>query len=317
MRHKGFERGIGDGVHGVPAYQAIHIERVGIGGIFYAGGGPQQGNPVRALLCKRCKFRAAEIFLPVAVGSFGERNGGFALQVFRQRGIQCAVYARDEKTGDYLDLGYVCARCRPLGDARNIGLIGFERLRARKQQGEINVNAFGNEFGQRGQALISGGDFYHGVWTADGCPQAAGLSNRARAVAAEFGRYFQADEACFAAAAVEFGAAHVAGSLNIGHCQRFVDFLGCFTLFFQGFYFGRVKRVACKGFLENGGIGGYAAHALFQHLRQRAVLHEAARQIVQPNLLSELFHLREDRHGFSLFRRLQKRAMLTLFGAIG
>ncbi|MEI2325397.1 hypothetical protein, partial [Pseudomonas aeruginosa] len=100
------------------------------------------------------------------------------------------------------------------------------------------------------------------------------------------GRNFEADETGLAAGGFVFGKADAAGGTHIGNRHRFVALFGGQVLLLEGGNLVGVKRVACEGFLENGGIGSYAAHALFQHLRQFAALHERAGKVVQPDLLS-------------------------------
>ena len=60
-----------------------------------------------------------------------------------------------------------------------------------------------------------------------------------------------------------FGKANVAGCLYVGNRHGFVALFGAEVLLFEGGDFIGVKRVAGEGFLEDGGIGSDAAHALF------------------------------------------------------
>ena len=116
--------------------------------------------------------------------------------------------------------------------------------------------------------------------------EAAGFFYRALRVFGKLGRDFEADETSFAAGGFVFGKANVAGCLYVGNRHGFVALFGAEVLLLEGGDLVGVKRVAGKGFLEDGGVGSYAAHALFQHLRQFAALYERAGKVVQPDLLS-------------------------------
>lgn len=116
--------------------------------------------------------------------------------------------------------------------------------------------------------------------------EAAGFFYRALSVFGKFGRNFETDETGFAAGGFVFGKANVAGCPYVGNRHGFVALFGAEVLPLEGGDLVGIKRVAGEGFLENGGIGSYAAHALFEHLRQFAALHERAGKVVQPDLLS-------------------------------
>ena len=116
--------------------------------------------------------------------------------------------------------------------------------------------------------------------------EAAGFFYRALSVFGKLGGNFEADETGFTAGGFVFGKANVAGGTHIGNRHGFVTLFGAEVLLLEGSDFIGVKRVAGEGFLEDGGIGSYAAHALFQHLRQFAALYERAGKVVQPDLLS-------------------------------
>ena len=83
-----------------------------------------------------------------------------------------------------------------------------------------------------------------------------------------------------------FGKAYVASGLYIGNRHGFVALFRGQVLLFERGYFVGVQGIACKGFLENGRIGSYAAHALFEHFGQFAALYQRTGEVVQPDLLS-------------------------------
>ena len=89
-----------------------------------------------------------------------------------------------------------------------------------------------------------------------------------------------------AAAGTVFFHAHIAGRAHIVGGQRFVTLFRRQILPFQRGNLLFIQRVAGKCLLENGGVGCYPAHALPQHLRQRAALHQRARKVVEPDLLA-------------------------------
>ena len=133
----------------------------------------------------------------------------------------------------------------------------------------------------------------------------------------QLGGDFQAHKACFTARAVVFGAAHVASGLHVGDGEGFVDFFGGFVLLFQGFNFGNIERVAGKGFLEDGGVGGYAAYAVGKKPGEFAALHQAAREVIQPDLLPELFDLFDGGHAVFLCDGVIKGAIVKVFLQFG
>ena len=159
MVDKGLQSGIGHGVNGVRANQAVNIKRVGIGRVFHAGGSPQQLHAVGAFCGQSGKFRAAEEFFPIIVSGFGQSDGHFALQCFGQGGIQRVVDARQEEAGHHLNAVYRLALGQARFEAAHIGGIGFEGLGARKQQGEVDAEAVGHQLLQRFHAGIGGGHF--------------------------------------------------------------------------------------------------------------------------------------------------------------
>ncbi len=93
---EGFERGIGNGVDGVRADQAVNVECVRIGRVFTpvdahkAARGLRLGFPVR-------QIPGAEVLCPVLVGGFGKGDGDFAFEVVRQCCVQRAVHREMKK----------------------------------------------------------------------------------------------------------------------------------------------------------------------------------------------------------------------------
>ena len=168
MVDKGVQRGIGHRVHRVRANQAVHIQRVGIRGVFHAGGSPQQRNFVRALLRQPYKFGRGKKCLPIQIRGFGQRNGDFALQVFGQRGIQCAVHARNEEARHHMNGTHIAARRQAFRNAVRISTIGFQRLVTRKQQRQVHADAVRHQFGQCLQAFVGGRHFNHHIRAVDG-----------------------------------------------------------------------------------------------------------------------------------------------------
>ena len=74
-----------NGVDRVVADQRVEIERVGIGFVLCAGGGPQETLRARAALGQRFPARAGEQPLIIAIGELGVGDGHLAEQTFQPR----------------------------------------------------------------------------------------------------------------------------------------------------------------------------------------------------------------------------------------
>ena len=114
MVGKGLQHGIGQGVDGVRGNQVVHIQGVGVGGVFHAGAGPEQAGGGHGIAW------LAEELLPIPIGGLRQGQRGFALQVRRQLRVERGVDAGDEKAGHQLRRGLACA----LRQALLIGLVG-------------------------------------------------------------------------------------------------------------------------------------------------------------------------------------------------
>ena len=236
--------------------------------------------------CERGKFRTAEVFFPILIGGFGQSDGDFAFQVVGQCGVQRTVYARDEEAGHNVDLVDRQACRHTFGDTAGIGGVGFQGLCAGEQQGQVDADAFGHQRFQCFHARIGGRHFNHNVFAVDGGAQAFGFFNGTGRVLRQFGGNFEADETGFAAGGFVFGQTHVAGRLYVGNRHCFVTLFRGQVFLLQGCHFICVERVARECLLENRRIRGYAANALFQHLRQLTALYQRAGKVVQPDLLA-------------------------------
>ncbi len=125
---------------------------------------------------------------------------------------------------------------RHAGDARGIaalrnkgletGEISFQHLGIdllREQQGNIDVDAFGEEFADRRQALAGAGHLDHQILAVDVAPQFSCLGDRALRIKREIGRDLQTDEAVGAIERVINRSQHVRRALDILDRQRFVQ----------------------------------------------------------------------------------------------
>ena len=141
MVDKGFECGIGNGVDGMGANQAVNVQSVRIGRVFYAGRCPQKLDAVGTFFGKCGKFAAAEVLRPILIGGFGQRNGDFAFEVVGQSGVQCGIDTRNKEAGDNLNMGNVMSCLQTFGNAVRVGRIGFEGLDAGEEQGQVDADA--------------------------------------------------------------------------------------------------------------------------------------------------------------------------------
>jgi hypothetical protein len=140
-------------------------------------------------------------------------------------------------------------------------------------------------------------DLDHQVRTVDALPQPARLDDGADGIVSQVGGDLQADEAIFAVARVEGRAQNIAGALDIGHHQIFVNL---FRREPRGSRRVDLFVVSARGHdrvVERPGVGRDAAKALVTDTtRQVPASERVAAEIVEPIALPVLEQLLERVH---------------------
>ena len=173
------------------------------------------------------------------------------------------VDAADEGAGHGGDVVHRLARGGTVFEGAQVSVDDAAIDGLGKDEGDIDVDAFGNQGFHRGQAGRRGGDLDHEVWAVHRGDQAAGFFDRALGVVGQARGNLQADEAVGHAGLVEDRAQHVAGGGDVVNGDGLEHLLGREALGAETADVLVVGVAALDGLLEDRGVGGHAADALF------------------------------------------------------
>ncbi len=224
---EGIERGGRNGVDGVGTDESIHIQGVGVGGVFGASGSPKRAlNAGAEASLERGKARRGENRFKGVVGKFGVGDCRASTQgrTFGQARVNFGIHARDEERGnggnhvDWFIHGNAVFQSRDVGIHH--GAVAFDG----KDQRDIDINARRDCLTNGGNALFRGGDFHHQVWAIDPRPKFLRLLNRAFGVVGKVRADFKTDVAVAAFGFIVQRAEKVAGLLNVFNGETPEDF---------------------------------------------------------------------------------------------
>src|SRR5579885_3596567 len=298
----GFQR---HGINGIGADQFFGVHDIAVGRVLRAGAGPQRSLHHCAAMLERLEARRVEDFLEILVDQAGIGDTGLALKRFEslllggvarcldalvKQLIDERVDAADEEAGDRGDAADILSLRVAILQRVQIGIGNLAIDLTGEDEGDVDVDAFGEGLAHGGDALWRGWNLNHQIGPVNHLPETAHLLERAFGVVGEVGRNFQADVAIVAARAVIDGTQHIGDGTDIGYHQRLVDLAGAFALTDQLIHLLIVSVSLADGFIENGGVRGDAGDAvLYEQVLKHAILQLRPVDIVIPDALSQGF----------------------------
>jgi hypothetical protein len=286
-------------VDGLGPDQRLDVQEVGVVGVLRGGGGPQAALRRRALALQLLPLAAGEDLLVGLVGELGVGDRELALELLRAAGLLEAlvglgVHAGDEERRDRRDAARVAAAVDEPAQAAQVGLGDLAVALEREDQRHVDRDAGRDRLLDRRQALGRGGDLDEEVGPVDQPVQAPGLLDRGLGLVREVRVDLEGDPAVAAAALVVDAAQLVAGGADVVAREREEDLLRVGLAARDQLAELVVVGVALgDGALEDGGVGGDALDALVDQRAEVAVLHEGAREVVDPRALAVLRQLME------------------------
>ena len=169
-----------------------------------------------------------------------------------------------------------------------------ERLRhlavvlQREEQGDVDVDALGEEALDRRPAFPGPGHLDHHVRPVHLGPEPPALGDRPLGVAGERGRDLQRDEAVPALGRVVHRAEEVGRLADVLHGELLEDLQVALRRCGERSQRGVVVAAPADGMLEDGGVRGHAAEAVVDQRLQLPRAQHPATQIVQPHALPQL-----------------------------
>ena len=316
---EGVERRRRHGVDRVGADQLLDIEHVAIVLVLGAGRGPQQPLWFCAFGRKLVPARSGKQLFVFLIGELCVGDGDLALQrgqplllagivgardLLVELLVDRAVNAADEEARDARDMGGVAAGLDVFFQPREVGLGDLDIDLLRKQQRDVDADAFADQMLDRGQAFRRRRHLHHQVLAADVVPEPLGLGDGALGVHRQIGRYLQADKAVVTVELVIDRPQHIGRVLDVLDRDLFEQLGHRAVALFQGapdravIFVGTADRL-----LENRRIRGDALDAVgIDQLLQVALGDEAAGQKIQPDRLAVVFECFDGIHdGLVLF----------------
>src|SRR5690606_6439006 len=179
---------------------------------------------------------------------------------------------------------------KPLLQALDVGLGDLGVTGDCEQQGDVDVDAVGNQGLDGGNPLAGGRHLDQDIGPVDPGVQLARFGHRAGGVVRQGRRDLDADHPVLAVASVVDRAQHVGGGADVLHRQM-VEQLGGIPIRVAAYRFGDgvvVGVAAGDGLFEDGGVGGDPAHAVVgDQACQLAGAQHGPMDVVVPDALAE------------------------------
>ena len=278
------------GVDGVRADQVVDVPGIRQRRVLGAGARPQRaldprpapglGGEVRLLAQPQERLVGGA---RVGDGSARAQLRGVFLQRVQLR-VDHAVDTADEERGDRGDL----ARALVLAQAAGVGGVHLLVAVDREQQGDIDVDALGDQHLDRLQPRLGCGYLDHQVVAMHRAPQVPSLLDRAVGVMGQVRRDLEADEAVGALGCVVHWSQGVAGGLDILDREPLVERLGVdLVVGLEQVEDGLVVGAgAGDRLVEDGRVAGDAAQALVDQPGEPAAGDEVAVDVIEPQRLA-------------------------------
>ncbi len=296
---EGVKRGRRDGVDGFGTDEGIHVEGVGVGGVFRARGGPQRTLDARAFEFETFPAMRGEDRAERLVGEFRVGDGGLAAQgrALGQFGVDLGIDARDEERGDRGDVVNRLSRGQAVFEAVKVGDHHFGVTLQREDERDVDVDSRGDDGAYGGDALGRGGDLDHQVGLADAFPELFCLCDGGLGIVGEIRADFETDESVAAVRFFVKRQEQVAGFLNIFDRELPEDLLRVPARPGEGNQRGIVIVRLGDGVVENGRVGRDAANfAALDHGFEFAVFEKFSLDVVVPEGLAEGGEFRDGIH---------------------
>jgi hypothetical protein len=234
MIAEGVERRRRHGVDRVGTDQLLDIEHVAVVLVLGAGRSPQQPLRFCPFGRKPVPPRAREQPLVFLIGEFCIGDRDLALQrgqplllagvvgardLFIELLVDRAVDAADKEARDAGDMGGIAAAGDIVLQASEIGFGDLDVDFLRKQQCDVDADAFADQVFDRGQAFRRRRHLDHEVVAMNVLPEPLGLGDGAFGVHRQIRRYFETDEAVFALQIIVNRAQHVGSVLDVFYRQ--------------------------------------------------------------------------------------------------
>ena len=290
------------GVDGVAADESLDIEHIGIGRILGPGGGPEQPLRRGSSGGERFPAGAFDHLQVTLIGDLGVGDGDLATHGLERLGVPGAglrqplvdllvdhgVDAADEEAGDAVHAADPRSRREAILEPREVGVgdgkIGLDA----EEQGDVDVDAFGNQGADRRNAGRRAGNLDHHIGPANSTPQPPRLLERRLGIHGQIGRNLQADVAVGAVQRIIERTEVIGGRLDIGDRQALVEVHRRPVAKLHARLQAVIVGVALADrLLENRGIGGHTLEAIaLDQAVELAVLEDLAVQIVEPDRLA-------------------------------